>query len=140
MEPDVQTLDKFIMFRIKSNHVASIVDPLVVAKNLDPKISVISVKKENKNLMILSYPSPPSRSIPWDFSSRRSLLLFICARSSSSSPRFFLLQLWRPALLPGSPDRVSLEPSLPAPFFSFSSSASYLSPWRDRPPLLAQLA
>jgi hypothetical protein len=64
MEPDVQTLDKFIMFRIKSNHIASIVDPLVVAKNLDPKISVISVKKENKNLMILSYPSPPSRSIP----------------------------------------------------------------------------
>jgi hypothetical protein len=33
-EPDVQTADKFIMFRIKSNHIASIVDPLVVAKKI----------------------------------------------------------------------------------------------------------
>jgi hypothetical protein len=46
MELDVQTAGKFIRFRIKSNCVASTIDPFVIAKNIDPKISTIFYKEK----------------------------------------------------------------------------------------------
>jgi hypothetical protein len=48
MESNVQTAGKFIRFRIESNCVASTIDPFVIAKNLDPKISAIFGKKKGK--------------------------------------------------------------------------------------------
>jgi hypothetical protein len=42
MKLDVQTVDKFIRFRIESNRVISTVDPVYIAKNCDPKYLWIS--------------------------------------------------------------------------------------------------
>jgi hypothetical protein len=48
MESDVQTVDKFLKFRIESNRVISTVDPFYITKNLDSKISAILFIKKRK--------------------------------------------------------------------------------------------
>jgi hypothetical protein len=48
MESDVQTVDKFLKFRIESNRVTSTVDPFYITKNLDSKISAILFIKKRK--------------------------------------------------------------------------------------------
>jgi hypothetical protein len=64
VKSDVQTVDKFLRFRIESNRVSSTVDPFYITKNLDSKISVILFikrkrKKIQENKKICRRSSPP---------------------------------------------------------------------------------
>jgi hypothetical protein len=78
---------KFIGFQIKSNRVTSTIDPLVIAKNLDLKISVIFGKKKKEEIKkrenIPSHPYLPPPFSP-DFYSRA--LIFSPVRAFSLRP------------------------------------------------------
>jgi hypothetical protein len=56
--------------RIKSNHIASTVDPVVVAKNLDPRIPAVFGKKRKKEKN--KKGKYPVRRAAWNKNPRRS--------------------------------------------------------------------
>jgi hypothetical protein len=93
VESDVQTADKFIRFRIKSNCVTRTVDPLVIIENSHSEISTIFIiKKNGKGKLKTKICSRQSPSLP-DISSLVCLLqiffmvvLISCRRSLIFSP------------------------------------------------------